>query len=89
MTEPEAIKYISRNNNNSYYTQNEEKKIKYVRECILKERLSRLGDDFEKEDMFTGLMINKHQMYLGIIPFDDRDNYINKRFETPGFVNLW
>ena len=43
MTEPEAIIYISKHiNNNSYYTQNEEKKINYVKDCILKEYLNHL-----------------------------------------------
>ena len=88
MTEPEAIIYISKHiNNNSYYTQNEEKKINYVKDCILKEYLNHLGDDIQKKIYFTGLMVNKLiKCYLGIIPFDDRDSYINKRFETPGYV---
>ena len=88
MTEPEAIIYISQHmNNNNYYTQNEEKKINYVKEVILKEYLNHLGDDFEKKMFFTGLMINKLiKCYLGIIPMDDRDSYINKRFETPGYL---
>ena len=88
MTETEAVIYISKHiNNNSYYTQNEEKKINYVRECILKEYLNHLGDNFEKKIYFTGLMVNKLvKCYLGIIPYDDRDSYINKRFETPGYL---
>ena len=88
MTEPEAVLYISKHiNNNTYYTQNEDKKVKYVRECILKEFLNHLGDDFEKKIYFTGLMINKLiKCYLGITPFDDRDSYINKRLETPGYL---
>ena len=88
MTETEAIIYISKHiNNNTYYTQNEEKKVKYVKECILNEYLNHLGDNFEKKIYFTGLMVNKLiKCYLGIIPFDDRDSYINKRFETPGYL---
>ena len=87
-TEAEAIIYISRNiNNNSYYTQNEEKKIKYVKDCILKEYLNHLGDDPIKKVYYTGYMVNKLiKCYLEIIPFDDRDSYINKRFETPGYL---
>jgi DNA-directed RNA polymerase II subunit RPB2 len=87
-SESEAIIYISKHiNNNTYYTQNEEKKIKYVKECILKEYLNHLGDDQVKKVYYTGFMVNKLiKAYLGIIPFDDRDSYINKRFETPGFL---
>tara|TARA_B100001094_G_scaffold147047_1_gene142392 strand:+ start:1798 stop:5247 length:3450 start_codon:yes stop_codon:yes gene_type:complete len=87
-TEAEAIIFISKNiNNNSYYTQNEEKKIKYVKDCILKEYLNHLGDDQNKKVYFTGFMVNKLiKCYLGISPYDDRDSYINKRFETPGYL---
>ena len=87
-TEAEAILYISKHiNNNSYYTQNEEKKVNYVKDCILKEYLNHLGEDQNKKVFFTGLMVNKLiKCYLGIVPFDDRDSYINKRFETPGYL---
>ena len=51
-----------------------------------KEYLNHLGDDQMKKVYYTGYMVNKLiKSYLGIIPFDDRDSYINKRFETPGF----
>ena len=87
-TEEEAIIYLSKNiNNNNHYIQNEEKKIKYVKECILKEYLNHLGNDSQKKIYYTGLMINKLiKAYLGLIPFDDRDSYINKRFDTPGYL---
>ena len=63
------------------------KKINYVKECILKEYLNHLGDDQMKKVYYTGYMVNKLiKSYLGIIPFDDRDSYINKSFETPGFL---
>ena len=44
------------------------KKINYVRECIFKEYLNHLGDDFLKRRYdFTGLMINKLiKCYLGL-----------------------
>ena len=87
-TESEAIIYISKYiNNNTYYVQNEEKKINYVKECILKEFLNHLGKDNRKKVFFTGLMVNKLiKCCMGVIPFDDRDSYINKRFETPGYL---
>ena len=38
----------------------------------------------EKKIFFTGLMVNKLiKCCMGVIPFDDRDSYVNKRFETP------
>ena len=87
-TEAEAIKYISKNiNNNTYYIQNEEKKISYVKKVILKEYLNHVGNDVQKKIFFTGNMVNKLiKCYVGIHPFDDRDSYLNKRFETPGYL---
>ena len=87
-TESEAIIYISKFvNNNNYYIQNEEKKINYVKSCILKEYLNHLGDDSQKKIYFTGNMVNKLiKCYMGTIPLDDRDSYTNKRFETPGYL---
>ncbi|MBG02287.1 MAG: hypothetical protein CL470_08465 [Acidimicrobiaceae bacterium] len=87
-TSSEAIIYISKYvNNNYYYVQNEEKKINYIKESILKEYLNHLGNDKQKKIYFTGLMINKLlKCCLGIIPFDDRDSHLNKRFETPGYL---
>ncbi len=87
-TEAEAIVYISKYiNNNNYYIQDEEKKINYVRESILKEFLNHLGIDKKKKIYFTGYMVNKLlKCYLGAIPLDDRDSYLNKRFDTPGYL---
>jgi DNA-directed RNA polymerase II subunit RPB2 len=87
-TSTEAINYISKYvNNNYYYVQNEEKKINYIKESVLKDFLNHLGDDTEKKIYFTGLMVNKLlKCCLGIIPFDDRDSHLNKRFETPGYL---
>ena len=32
-------------------------------------------------------MVNKLiKCYLSVVPLDDRDSYINKRFETPGYL---
>ena len=85
-TENEAIKYMIKHiNNNSYYSQSDEKKYNYIKNCILKEYLNHLGDNNLKKLYFTGYMINKLiKCYLGIIPLDDRDSYINKRLETTG-----
>ena len=87
-TESEAIIYISKHiNNNSYYIQNEEKKINYVKGCILKEYLNHLGVDNQKKIYFTGYMVNRLiKSSMGFKPLDDRDSYINKRFETPGYL---
>ena len=88
-TMPEAIQYISKhvNNNNYYYVQSDEKKINYIKETILVDYLNHLGNDFQKKIHFTGLMVNRLlKCYLNIIPFDDRDSHLNKRFETTGYL---
>ena len=63
------------------------KKINYVKDVILKEYLNHLGNDNQKKLYFTGYMVNKLlKGYLGIIPLDDRDSHLNKRFETTGYL---
>ena len=42
---------------------------------------------FKCKNSIVDKFINKLiKCYLGITPFDDRDSYINKRFETPGYL---
>ena len=87
-TEEEAIQYLCKYINNTYnYTQSDEKKRSYVQEVILKEYLNHLGESLQKKIFFTGYMVNKLlKAYLGIIPLDDRDSHLNKRFETTGYL---
>uniref|UniRef100_A0A6C0C732 DNA-directed RNA polymerase n=1 Tax=viral metagenome TaxID=1070528 RepID=A0A6C0C732_9ZZZZ len=83
-TEFEAIEYISKYINNSIYSLSEEKKIKYIREHVLKDYLTHLNSDLSKL-YFTGYMVNKLlKCYLKIIDFDDRDSYLNKRIDCIG-----
>ena len=87
-TEVEAIEYLSKYINNTYnYVQSDEKKKAYVKNIILKEFLNHLGDSSIKKVYFIGHMINKLlKAYLNIIPLDDRDSHLNKRFETTGYL---
>ena len=83
-TEFEAIEYISKYINNSTYNVSDEKKIKYVKEHVLKDYLTHLPNDLSKL-FFTGHMVNKLlKCYLRVIPFDDRDSYKNKRIDCIG-----
>ena len=85
-TEQEAILYMIKYiNNNNYYIQSDEKKINYMKECILKEYLNHLEDNNIKKAFFTGLMVNRliKCVVKSTLP-DDRDSYLNKRFETTG-----
>ena len=85
-TEAEAIEYLSRyiNNNNNYIVQSLDKKIKYVKDTILKDYLIHLNKPQDKI-FYTGFMINKLiKCYLGINIDDDRDSFTNKRVDTCG-----
>ena len=56
-------------------------------EIVLLKGHDHLGDNNRKR-YFTGLMVNKLiKCCMGVIPFDDRDSYVNKRFETPGCLS--
>ena len=65
----------------------DEIEMKKEENSVIKEYLNHLGDDHQKKIYFTGYMINKLiKCCMGVIPFDDRDSYLNKRFETPGYL---
>lgn len=84
MTEPDALEYISRYINNNIYNLTDDKKIKYVKEYVLKEYLSHLNNDLSKL-FFTGYMVNKLlKCYLNLSKFDDRDSNKNKRIDCIG-----
>jgi DNA-directed RNA polymerase beta subunit len=52
-----------------------------------KEFLPHSGMDLDKKAIYLGFMVNKLlSCYMGIMPFDDRDSYINKRVDTPGIL---
>ena len=82
-SEPEALEYISRYIN-SNYTLSDDKRIKYIKDVVLKDYLSHLNSDLSKL-FFTGYMVNKLlKCYLNISELDDRDSYLNKRIDCIG-----
>jgi DNA-directed RNA polymerase II subunit RPB2 len=82
-SEPEALEYISRYIN-STYTLSDDKRIKYIKDVVLKDYLSHLNSDLSKL-FFTGYMVNKLlKCYLNISKLDDRDSYLNKRVDCIG-----
>ena len=96
-TEAEAIEYMSNNinTNGNYTTQSADKKIKYIREVVIKDYLIHLND-VKSKIFYTGYMVNSLiKCYLGIKPPDDRDSFINKRVDTCGalignlFISVW
>jgi len=85
-TESEAIEYMTKyiNNNNNNFVQSLDRKIKYVKDTILKDYLIHLKSTQDKI-FYTGFMVNKLiKCYLGILPDDDRDAFTNKRVDTCG-----
>ena len=60
-------------------------KMMYLTKILRKDLLPHLGDDIPKKIRFLGYMINKMlQVMLKRRKPDDRDNYDNKRIDTPG-----
>jgi len=83
-TENEAIGYISKYINNNTYTLSDEKRIRYVKETVLRDYLVHLNNDISKV-YFTGYMVNKLlKCYLKIQDLDDRDSNVNKRVDCIG-----
>jgi DNA-directed RNA polymerase II subunit RPB2 len=90
-TEGQAHNYICKYVNITSYTQDEaleaQKKNSYLRKILHEEYLPHLGDNKKKRLFYTGYMIKKMLLcYIEKIPLDDRDNYCNKRVETPGVL---
>ena len=92
-TKEQAVEYlITKLRRNKRISQtNEElaiiqKKI-YLDKVLRKDFFPHLGDDLNKNIRFLGLMINKLlNVILGRKQPDDRDNYDNKRVESPGIL---
>lgn len=92
-TKEEAVNYlITKLKRNKRISQNNEEialiqKRMYLNKVLSKDFFPHLGNDINKNIRFLGLMINKLlNTMLGRRPLDDRDNYDNKRVETPGVL---
>lgn len=60
-------------------------KLKYTFEVLCTELFPHVGDSPIKKAYFLGYMTNKLlKCHLGIINYDDRDSFLNKRVETSG-----
>ena len=90
-TEGDAKNYICKYINITNYYQDDilesQKKLVYLKKIFDTEYLPHLRNDRKKKLYYTGYMVNKILMcYIDKIPLDDRDNYCNKRVETPGIL---
>ena len=80
-------KYINITNYNNDETSEFEKKLTYLKKILDNEYLPHLENNKRKKLFFTGHMVKKILLcYTGKIPLNDRDNYCNKRIETPGIL---
>ena len=76
-------KYITGINNVKYKTN--KCKLKYTFDILCTELFPHIGDSPIKKAYFLGYMVNKLlKCHLGIIQYDDRDSFLNKRIETSG-----
>jgi DNA-directed RNA polymerase II subunit RPB2 len=90
-TQSQALDYLSRYLNISGYPRDilnhPDKRIGIIRSVLTKEFLPHVGADYKNKALYLGYMAKKLLgCYMGIIEFDDRDSYINKRIDTPGIL---
>lgn len=87
----DAIEYLAKHLNISGYPKeylyNKMNRNALVRQVLEKEVLPHVGKDLRKKALYLGFMVRKlMQCFLGLMEFDDRDSYINKRVDTPGVL---
>jgi DNA-directed RNA polymerase II subunit RPB2 len=80
----ELVKYVRK----IYKTSDEivdNTKITYLKEILVKEFMPHMGGSLISKALFLCYMANKLlSCVIGRNPYDDRDNYINKRLDLPG-----
>lgn len=92
-TQEDAIEYlISKLRKSKKYSttdadiQKSQQKI-HLEKILKKDLLPHIGDNLIEKAYYIGYMINRMlQCYLGRISPDNRDDYINKRIDTPGVL---
>ena len=87
----EAHEYLSKYMNINGYPReilnNKVERARILHTVLQKEFLPHVGATFEKKALYLGYMVNKLiKCFTGILPYDDRDSYINKRIDTPGIL---
>ena len=91
MTKYDALEYLNKFLNISGFPkeimQNKSKRINIILDILRLDFLPHVGNDMEKKALYLGFMVNKLlKCYLGLLPMDDRDSYLNKRVDTPGIM---
>ena len=91
-TEEQAKLYIAKNITNKskipYEDRNKDEKIIQLVDNLLRDEvLPHVGSNKKKKALYLGYMVHKLLLvYLKRNVNDDRDNYINKRIDTPGVL---
>ena len=85
-----ALEYISRYTTGHIQKESMKSnkcKLQYTYNVIIDVLFPHLGKSPIKKAYFLGLMVNKLlKTVLGILDYDDRDSFINKRVETSGYL---
>jgi DNA-directed RNA polymerase II subunit RPB2 len=85
----DAQLYIAKNITNipANIKEHNELIYEYINKLISSDFLPHVGKNFRTKAIYLGYMIRKLLLvYLKRIPYDDRDNYINKRIDTSGIL---
>lgn len=85
----EAREYLSRymntNGQQKEFMNNKSYKLDVLSKVLDKEFLPHVGKEPAAKAVYLGYMARKLiSCYLGIVPYDDRDSYMNKRVDAPG-----
>ena len=81
------LRYLNVNGHPREFMANTQYKRNLLQNVLRNEFLPHVGQDLGKKALYLGYMINKLiKCYLGKLPLDDRDSYINKRVDTPGIL---
>jgi DNA-directed RNA polymerase II subunit RPB2 len=86
-TQKIALEYIAKyiNGINTMKYKNNKCKLKYAFDLLCTELFPHVGTSPVKKAYFLGYMVNKLlKSHLGLIDYDDRDSFLNKRVETSG-----
>ena len=82
-----ALEYISKYINGIQSTKYKTTKckLKYTFEVLCEELFPHIGISPIKKAYYLGYMVNRlFKTYLGLLEYDDRDSFLNKRVETAG-----
>lgn len=81
------VRYVNMNGHPKEMMGNKTYRMEVLKNVLEKEFLPHVGPNFGKKAAYLGYMARKLiKCFLELIPYDDRDSYINKRIDTPGVL---